>query len=232
MNDKIRKILTRTAIFGVLFAASALLTFYVVGRRLTVEMPELAGRDIKEVRLILSDMAINMNITGEEYDRTVPAGHVISQSIKPGENVISETSVDLIISKGAEVRLIPSVIGSTLDEARAIFKEKGLDVGRVIYVHSPTVGKDMVIAQKPDPDEWTGEAIKIVASAGAYDVIYYSPYLIGMQKRDALELASDLGLSVVIRELDESNVISRQAPEPGAEVTAGETLALTVGGDK
>ena len=231
MNDKLKKILTMIAVFVALFGVSALLTFYMVGSRLTVEMPELAGRDIKEVRLILSDMAINMKITGEEYDRSVPAGHVISQSIKPGENVVSETSVDLVISKGAEVRLIPSVIGNTLDEARSIFKEKGLDVGKVIYVHSPTVAKHVVMAQKPDPDEWTGEAIKIVASAGPYDVIYYSPYLIGMQKRDALALASDLGLSVVIRELDESSVISRQAPEPGAEVTAGETLALTVGGE-
>lgn len=232
MKDKYRKAIILLAGFVALFGVSALMAFYLVGSRLTVEMPELAGRDIKEVRLILSDMAINMKVTGEEYDRSVPAGHVISQSIKPGENVKAETSVELVLSKGAEVRLSPSVIGSTLDEANSVFKEKGLELGKVIYVHSTSVGKGVVIAQKPDPDEWTGEPIKIVASAGPYDVIYYSPYLIGMQKRDALMLASDLGLSVVIRELDESNVISRQAPEPGAEITVGETLALTVGGDK
>ena len=216
--------------FALLFVLSAYASFNILVDKFTLEVPEFIGRDMQEVAEILDVMAITVSVTGEEFDREMEAGRVLSQSVESGTIVSGQTEVEVVLSKGSEVRLIPSVIGLAYDEASEMLWEQQLEVEKVIRVHTGRVKDGLVLAQRPVPEEWTGESMTLVVSVGPRDVIYYNPYFLGMDKMDALMLARDLGLSVRVSELDNSNVISYQSPEPGAEIKRGGVLRLRVGG--
>lgn len=216
--------------FAVVFSLSAYASFVLLSDRFTLEMPEFVGRDLTEARAMVKDLALTVTVTGEEFDRDVPAGHVLAQSVRAGIMVSGQSDVQLTMSKGSEVRLIPLVTGIMLDEALQLLDEKELEVDRIIRVHSGNIDEGNVLAQFPAPDEWTGESLTLVVSSGALDVLLYTPYFLGMNRIDALMLARDLGLSVRIRELDNSEVISYQSPLPGAEINRGAVLKLRVGG--
>jgi beta-lactam-binding protein with PASTA domain len=125
-------------------------------------------------------------------------------------------------------------MGYRLEEATALFSEKGIAVSKVITVHSATAAKDTVIAQRPAPEEWTGEALTLVVSAGGYDVTYFCPAFTGMLKDEAVALAAELGLAV---KFDKGGdlpgdlfSVTGQRPPPGEEMKAGDTVYLTAGG--
>lgn len=225
-----KKLMGYLVAFMAMFAFSALASFSLLIDRFTLEIPDLVGRDYKEVNEMLSDMALLMTVTGEEYDMEIEAGHVLRQSEEPGKIVRGQAVIAVVISKGAEVRLIPSVIGMEYDDAAEVLREGQLLLDRVIRVHTGREKEGTVLAQYPEPDELTGQPMTLLVSSGPRDVIYYNPYFLGMAKMDALMLARDLRLSVRITELDNTSTISYQSPSPGAEIRRGDVLKLRVGG--
>ncbi len=216
--------------FVAVFSISAYGSFMLLSDRFTLEMPEFVGRDLTEARGMVKDLALTVSVTGEQFDRDIPAGHVLAQSVRSGTMVSGQSAVQLTMSKGAEVRLIPLVTGMMLEEALEMLGDKELGVDRIISVHAKNIDEGKLLAQFPSPDEWTGESLTLVVSAGALDELLYTPYFLGMNRIDALMLARDLGLSVRIQELDNSEVISYQSPLPGAEINRGAVLKLRVGG--
>lgn len=215
--------------FLVVGSVSAYITFKVLSSGLTVEVPNIEGRSLTDARESLESKGLLLKVESETYDLGVSAGRIISQDVQPGSNVMGEVEVKVVVSKGPEVRLIPSVTGDTMENAKKLFLKEKLTVEKVIRVHSDTVAEDTIIAQKPLPEEWTGQGITLVASAGPYDVIYYSPFFQGMLKEDALLLASELGLNVELKETTGSHIVIRQKPAPGMRVKKGETVSLTLG---
>jgi beta-lactam-binding protein with PASTA domain len=101
---------------------------------------------------------------------------------------------------------------------------------KVIEVHSEEVPEGQVIAQRPAPEEWTGETITLIASAGPHDIIYYAPSFRGMSRDDALLLAAELGLESRVRETGGGEYVTFQRPEPGTELKAGSAVYLELGG--
>ena len=55
--------------------------------------------------------------SSEQFNDKVPEGEIISQSPAPGEMVERGTSIVVVVSKGAEMRKLPSIFGMTLAEA-------------------------------------------------------------------------------------------------------------------
>ena len=233
LNENIKKwiiIISKYLLtFLVVSSVSAFITFKVLSSGLTVEVPTIEGRTLTDARESLESKGLLLKVLSETYDLGVPAGRIISQDIQPGSNVRGEVEVKVVVSKGPEVRLIPSVIGETMNNAKEILMKERLTVENIIYVHSDTVSEDKIIAQKPLPEEWTGEDITLVASAGPYDIIYYSPFFQGMIKEDALRLASELGLKVKLEETAGSNIVIKQKPAPGMRTMKSETVLLILG---
>jgi serine/threonine-protein kinase len=199
---------------------------------MTVEVPDLIGRSLAEADRLLDKRGLYLKVEAEDYDLSIPKGHIISQNIPAGSHIKGQSEVKVVVSKGPKVYLIPSVIGNTLAEAKNLFLQKGLEISKVIYVHSDTVEKDRIIAQKPAPEEWTGGAVTLVVSKGPYNVIYYCPFFEGMLKEDALMLARELGLNVeIIGPIDTGRIIVSQKPKPGTEIKIGSTIYLKLKGD-
>lgn len=226
----IEKTLKYVSVFALVCVVSGYVAFKILSSGLPVEVPAVTDRTVPEAREALEKLGLTLFVQSEEHDRSVPEGRIISQDIPAGSSVRGKAEVSVVVSKGPQVRQIPSVIGLGLDAAKKTLLKENLQLEKSIFVHSDTVEKGKIIAQRPAPDEWTGEGITLIASAGPYDIIYYCPFFLGMYKDDALLLAAELGLNAELREaVSGARFVSEQNPEPGGQIKQGDTLYLILG---
>ncbi|MBI4691389.1 MAG: PASTA domain-containing protein [Nitrospirae bacterium] len=218
-------------IFGFVLLALvfAYFTFKLMSFSRTVDVPDLYGKSPIEANELLSKKGLNLKIEGEDYDSTIASGYVLRQDMPAGSRVKEQRGIKVILSKGPKVLSVPFVVGETVDKAEAILLEKGLKLDRIINVHSSSVEKDKVIAQKPDPDEKITGKITLIASSGPYAVTYYCPDFQGKTIEKSQELAEKLGLKLKITGSGE-NIIS-QKPGPGSMVKSGDVIELKLEGE-
>jgi beta-lactam-binding protein with PASTA domain len=200
------------------------LTFKVLSFSRTVEVPELYGKSPLEANKLLTKIGLYLKIEGEDYDSTVPTGNILRQDVPAGNKVKERRSITVVISKGPRVKSIPLLVNETLLNAESILLQKGLKITKEIKVHSDTVEKDRIVAQKPGPDERISDQITILVSLGPYDIIYYCPDFIGMSSEQANELIKKLNMKMEISGTGET--VETQKPEPGRQIKAGDTIYL------
>jgi beta-lactam-binding protein with PASTA domain len=200
------------------------LTFKVLSFSRTVEVPELYGKSPLEANKLLTKYGLYLKIEGEDYDSTVPAGNILRQDEPAGNKVKERRSIKVVISKGPRVKSIPLLVNETLLNAESILLQKGLKITKVIRVHSDTVEKDRIVAQKPGPDEQVSDQITVLVSLGPYDIIYHCPDFTGMSSEQATELVKKLNLKMEIS--GTGTTVETQKPEPGSQIKAGDTIYL------
>ena len=104
-----------------------------------------------------------------ENDEEVPENYVVSQSPEGGEQAAHGSTVKLVISKGPEESnvVVPTVVGKTLEQAKASLEKEGLTLGDISYEKS-VVDKGTVIKQNIAGGETVGRStpINIVVSNG------------------------------------------------------------------
>jgi serine/threonine-protein kinase len=202
------------------------LTFKVLSFSRTVEVPELSGKSVLEANKLLTDCGLYLKIEGEDYDSTIPTGHIIRQGIPAGNKVKERRAIKVVISKGLRVRSIPLLVGETLLKSESLLLEKGLKISKIIPVHSNTVEKDHIIAQKPAPHEQVSDYITVLLSLGPYDIVYFCPDFREMYLDRAKGLAARLSLGVSVNGTGDK--VEAQKPRPYSEIKKGDTVFLKV----
>lgn len=215
--------------FAVLSGISGYISFRVVSKEVTVEVPALEGLARDAAQRSLEHMGLVMQVAQERFDISVPEGMVISQDVPRGTLLKGGGIVGVIVSKGPEYFKVPSVLGIRVDEAKEMLKKNSLELERVIEVHTEGVPAGNVVAQSPEGGERSGEKVTIVASLGPYKVSYYCPLFKGMMVEDAVVLANELGLVVDLYEYQGTRLITQQSPAPDTVIRLGDTIRLTVG---
>ncbi|MFZ6017220.1 MAG: PASTA domain-containing protein [Nitrospirota bacterium] len=200
------------------------LTFKVLSFSRTVDVPALYGKSLVEANELLTKKGLYLKIEGEDYDSTVLPGYILRQDVPAGNKVKERRGIKVIISKGPRVQSIPMLVSETLLNTESILLQKGLKIAKVIRVHSDTVEKDRIVAQKPQPDERVSDYITVLVSLGPHEVIYYCPDFEGKSIEEAKELADRLKLKIETKGLGKK--IKIQKPKPGAQVKAGDTIYL------
>jgi beta-lactam-binding protein with PASTA domain len=211
-------------IFVVLGLSFGYVTFKVLSFSKTVEVPRLANMTLLEANEALNKAGLYLKIEGEEYDSSIEEGRIVRQDVPAGNTVKEKRAIRVIVSKGPRIYSIPSLVNETLSDARAALMEKGLRIARVIEVHSDSVEKGKIIAQRPEPDEPLTDAITVLVSLGPNPVTYYCPDFRGKSFDEAKEVADKMGL--VLQAEDESGVVVSQKPKAGTPVTSGDTIVL------
>ena len=85
------------------------------------------GDDFDDVRTALEKRGLVAEVTDEEYDDTVPEGHVISQEPRRGTLFRGE-SVGFVVSLGPELVEVPRVTASGVDAATTELEALGFEV--------------------------------------------------------------------------------------------------------
>ncbi len=222
--------------FVVVAGISGYLTLrFIIKSGDTVVVPDLAGKDVVYALDILTDLGLNIKVSGFEYRTDVPKNHVASQVPKPGSEVKKDRDVRIIISKGPKTLVVPNLVGMDIRQAYIIMEQNGLSRGVLSRTFSERAAIDEVISQVSPPGTvlTRGDAIDMLISLGRRPVTYKMPYLHGLALEDAILILErvDLGLGKIryIQRKDlPRDVVVEQDPPSGYQVASGIFVNLTV----
>lgn len=209
-------------VFVALGLAFGFVTFRVLSYSRAVSVPSLHDMSLLEADEALNKVGLYLKIEGEDYDAKVQPGRIVRQDIPAGYKVKEKRSIGVVVSKGPRVYSIPVVVNMPLGDAEEVLMEKGLKIGKIIRVHSDSVGKNRIVAQEPGPDERLTGPITVLVSAGAQDIEYYCPNFAGKDIEDARQVAQKMGLTV--ETTGSGAFVASQEPAAGTEVKSGDTL--------
>jgi len=115
-------------------------------------MSNLIGMAYKAAQIEMDRLHLVVDWISYKYSLDKPEGVIIYQSIDPGKQIVSNTSITLEISKGLPPSdlEIPDLFGLNLDNAKEIIHKKGLSVGEIQYVKNSELTPFTVIGQKPE----------------------------------------------------------------------------------
>jgi beta-lactam-binding protein with PASTA domain len=244
LQKGLRKIIT-VPLYVLGFILMGLLSGYLAFKALsfskTVEVPDLKGKTIVEANALLIKQGLYLKVEGEENDPVIVPGRIVRQDVPPGNKVKEQRGIKVFLSRGPKILVIPELTGQTLDEAESLAGKSGLRVEKVIRIHSASVEKDKVMAQRPHPDEPLGggppqkpqdimasRGLSLIVSSGPYDAVYICPDFTGRTKDDAAALAEKLRL--VAEFTGNGEKVRSQKPKPNALVRSGETIRLQLEG--
>lgn len=230
------KALVLFAVFLALAGISGYLTLrFIIKSEDTVVVPELVGKDVIYALNILTDLGLNIKVSGFEYRGDVPKNHVAYQDPASGSVVKRDRNVRIIISKGPKSVVVPDLAGMDIRQAQIIMEQNGLLQGVVSRTLSPSARGDEVIGQVPaaGTEALRGDALNLLVSLGRRPMSHKMPHLDGMTLEDAIAVLErhHLGLGRVksIKRHDRpSGVVVAQDPLYGYQVASGGLVNLIV----
>ena len=205
----------------------------LVGEEITV--PDVSGRDESEAQKMLENEGLKVGtsefVFSDEYDE----GQVIGTTPAAGSKVGKDTEVIMQVSKGAEKKTVPNVVGEKDGSAQNAIKSAGLKVGKVTYQYDDDTSKGLVISQSVKGGEKVkpNTAIDLVVSNGPKPEEKISVQSFVGQSESALSRwATSNGLNIRCEGEEYSNnyeygAIISQSPSSG-KVSKGSTITYKV----
>ena len=221
------KIVMYLASFLVAAAIVVFLVVKIVNIDKTGEVPLLEGKSLTEAEELLSKRKLILKIEGRKSNNEIREDHIINQNIGPGEDVRIGTEVGVFVSSGPEMYTMPSFEDQALNDAKLTLVNLGIKIRKITWVHSDTVEKGWIIAQRPLPGNIESNEINFLVSLGHYAVSYKCPAFVNMTTEDARMLAKELG--VKLNEKEEGGRVIDQKPAPGTIINKGDPVEVVLG---
>jgi serine/threonine-protein kinase len=134
-----------------------------------VTVPDVAGKTESDARTAIEEAKLAVGTTSEEYSSTVDKGRVIRTDPVVGSSVEEGTTVNLVISKGAEgdSSVVPNLVGKKESVALERLEAAGLK-GKATYIYSDTAkGKVVSQTQRSGTTVDRGTTVEYSVSLGA-----------------------------------------------------------------
>ncbi|MDT7572301.1 MAG: eukaryotic-like serine/threonine-protein kinase [Actinomycetota bacterium] len=196
------------ALFAAVLLAVAVLVAFLVKGVLgndsgLISTPSVVGISQEQATLKLADAGLQVGEVQTKFDPK-PAGTVIAQSPEAGFLVEKSGSVDLTVSKGVEMTVVPQIIGQSQQEAEAALKDAKLVIGQVIQrdVNLPT-GQVLQMQPPPGTQVAAGTKVTLVVASGQVQV----PDLRNKTQDEAIQALQMLGFSVGIEPRDDPRCV-------------------------
>ncbi|NTU42639.1 MAG: PASTA domain-containing protein [Nitrospirales bacterium] len=132
-------------------------------------VPDLRGKEMIVASEAARKEGLYLRLVGEDYDPVIRAGFIMRQDIPPGNKVKEGREIRVVLSRGPKVKEVPDAVGQTLHEAEAIFRNRGVSIDKVIYVHTEAAPKDQIVAQRPEPHEKGSDTVSVIVSIGNFE---------------------------------------------------------------
>jgi serine/threonine-protein kinase len=169
----------------------------------------------------------------QRADANFAEGIVIEQSPSAGVRVGSEAPVNLVVSTGPELVIVPALTDLSERDATAQLQALGLLV-RVQDEYSDTVAPDLVIRTDPvaDTEVQLGDTVLIVVSLGPAPVEV--PDLLGLNQAQAEAALAERGLSMItiteqVADSSQHGQVIDQSPGAGEMLLPGDSVEVTFG---
>lgn len=206
----------------------------LVGDSITV--PDVSGMTEDEAQSALENAGFR-NISSEfTYHDSVPSGQVIGTTPEANAEATEDTGIVMQVSKGAERKTVPNVVGQKDADAQNAIKSAGLSVGTVTYEYSDSVAQGIVISQSVDGGKKVsaGTTVDLVISNGPEPAAKVNvPPVTGTSESNARQLIQNAGLSVGTVTYQHSSSVAAGyviscSPGVGSSVDEGTSVSLVV----
>ncbi|MGH3651153.1 MAG: PASTA domain-containing protein, partial [Acidimicrobiia bacterium] len=208
--------------------------FVSVGSEL-IPVPVVVGLTEDDARRTIEDAGLMVGDVELRPDAEFEEGIVIASSPVAGVEIGPSIPVDLIVSSGPEVVVLPDVTNMSERDATAELTDLGLLV-RANDEFNNDVAEGDVIRQDPEAgtEMFSGDTVLLIVSLGRAPV--QVPDLTGMTSEEAEVALQEVNLVLrvsnstqpVADEAQHGRVVD-QIPEPGVTVEQEETVTVTLG---
>ncbi len=198
----------------------------------TFAIPDFSGMTETDAIAAVRQAGFEIDTIQREYNKEVADGSVIRQTPEPATQVVAGTRVTLVVSKGTELKQVPSIAGQTQGEAKTELEAAGFVV-KITEEPSDKVVVGNVIRQSPEGgvSVEAGNTVTIFVSTGP-DLVEV-PGVNGETEPDAKKILEDAGFLVLVNYQDSPDdtdgLVLTQNPLPGAQAKAGDTITIWVG---
>lgn len=189
-------------------------------------VPDVTGQTRAEAEQTLLDAGLSLgSVKYQESDG--PAGIVLSQDPKSGEDIVKSEAVNLVISKEVPKVTVPNVIGRSKKNAGVILSNAGLEVSYSTD-YNVDVDSGLVFDQSPSAGDQVkkGSTVVVYVSKGADNRVSV-PDVVGSSKANATATITAAGLTVAFS--GSGNTVQSQNPSGGTMVASGTRVTLTLG---
>src|SRR5437867_3825210 len=184
-------------------------------------------------RVAAETAQVTLQVSDQIYSADAPLDTVVSQDQPAGKMVKRGRVINVAVSLGTEMVLVPDVERRTLLEARLLLEQARLRVGEQREAFDEQVKGGFVIEQDPQPGARVerNRAINLVVSKGPQRLVM--PNLVGRPLPDARRLLQDMGATLSeVRNTTatdiEPGIVIDQSPRAGAQMRANDPISVTV----
>ena len=195
-------------------------------------IPSLAGMTQSQAVEAITNLGLEIQVSGEIFSEDVPKGKVITSNPAGGGRVELAGTVRLIISKGKERIRVPSLIGSSVESATVALRAINLKIGRITEKFSDNLEAGLLIDGNPSSGSRVRKAstIDLIISKGKEQVKLTN--FEGKTSDQAQSELTDAGLIVDSNyEYSETvpiGTVISQSPSDVSTVGKGEEITLTI----
>lgn len=204
-----------------------------VVKAIMIFVPTVTGQVQSSAITKLTNAGLTIGSITLQPNNSVANGHVISQSPTPGHHVSAGSTINLVISSGAESVAVPSVTGQSQSSATAELTNAGLTIGTVTTQSDSSITNGHIISQSPASGSniSTGSVVDLVISSGVASITV--PSVIGLSQSSATTTLTSAGINVgsittlLSSSITNGTVIS-QHPSSGTHVDAASRVNLVI----
>ena len=197
-----------------------------------IEVPDVTGKSLSDAQNALTKAGFVVGNTTEENSDKVEPGKVAKQDPQGGKSAKKGSTVNLVVSKGADTVSVPDITGLSPNRASRVAEELGFTIYQSGSQASDTVDEGLIISQTlvAGTKATKGSSIGYIISTGKKSVTV--PNVVGNSWSGAKSTIEGLGLTAYKAEeysdsVAKGNVISTN-PSAGSSVDSGSTVTVTV----
>lgn len=220
-------------VFAALLLFGVSFLFFIPSQPVT-RVPDITGLTLVEAKNQAAEYGLGVKTVRHDYSETVPLGHIITQDPKPGRSLRRGREIEVVLSRGKEMVVVPDLSGKTRIEAEIILEDARLKLGDIYHEPSSEVPRGLVVRQKPAPNLQIerGATVDLYLSRGQDYV--EMPNFIGRPLVEVQAELASLGLvSNLVTEkysvYPRGQILDHQ-PAPGSIVPVGTPVNFVVSG--
>jgi len=199
-----------------------------------VAVPKVDGLTQDAASTAITGAELKVGTVSPQSSDNVVAGKVISQDPTSGSSLTEGSLVNLVVSSGPEMMLVPNLDGLTQDAATTAVTEAKLKVGTITQQASNTVVAGNVVSQDPANGSslLPGSAVNLVISSGPL-VMLTVPNVEGLTQAAATTAITGANLMVGTVAQQASNTVVTgnvigQDPAKGSSLAQGSAVNLVI----
>ena len=208
------------------------LWYVTVGPGASVASPSLLGLSIDEATQEAQAAGLKIQIKSRAFDEQIPQDHVITSSPAGGAQVDNGSTISIVVSKGAERFVIPTLTGLSLAEATNTLSDLNLKLSTLAEEYDAAIPLGYIVSSTPAAGQKVKRStvVKVVVSKGVEQMSILS--YVNKSGDQALSDLTDAGAKVVSKNVFSDTVapglVVAQNPDGPANIEKGAKVTISI----